>query len=292
MATEQGGMQPDAARLAWRRLEPYHAIIYFAPEARQAYKEIGLKGYWMGYFASRSAPIGPVPASVVTATFFNFHPSMVERALPDAWRFASPEQVLEARYASADAALRRLLGQDIASAGMQEAAIIARRAVEACSVAGRALFAAYTELPWPSEPHMVLWHAATLLREYRGDGHVVSLLAEGLDGCEAHVTLAGTGVVNREQLQPARGWSDEEWLAAQKRLYARGLLGEDGLLTEEGVAVRQAVEERTDLLALPPWQYLGSERMTRLLELVYPFSERIVEEGGIPIPNPMGLTWP
>ncbi len=292
MATEHGGMQPDAARLAWRRLEPYHAMIYFVQEAREAYKEIGLKGYWMGYFASRSAPLGRVPASVVTATFFNFHSSMVERALPDAWRYASPEQVLDARYAAADAALRRMLGQDIASAAMQEAAMIAKRAVEACSVAGRALFAAYTELPWPSEPHMILWHAITLLREYRGDGHVAALLAEGLDGCEAHVTLVGTGVVSRERLQPARGWSDEEWLAAQKRLYARGLLSEDGLLTAEGVALRQAVEDRTDQLALPPWQYLGIERTTRLLELTYPFSARIIEEGGITIPNPMGLTWP
>lgn len=201
--------QPDlsSARTAWRVLEPYHAMIYFAPEAREAYAAAGLKGYWMGYFASRAAPLGAVPASVVTATFFNFHPRMVARAIPDAWRFSSPERVLEARLHAADAALRRLLGAQIASADVAEAAELAREAATSCSIAGRPLFAAYYDLPWPIEPHLVLWHAATLLREFRGDGHVVALLAEGLDGCEAHVTQVGTGNVPREVLQPNRSWS-------------------------------------------------------------------------------------
>jgi hypothetical protein len=278
--------------VAWKTLEPYHAMIYFAPEAREAYAAAGLKGYWMGYFASRAAAMGPVPAEVVIATFFNFHPTMVTRAIPDAWRFSTPERVLAARVSSADAALRRLLGEQVDSAEVAEAAKLARQAVEACNVSGRALFAGHAALPWPDAAHLVLWHAATLLREYRGDGHVVALLAEGLDGCQAHITLAATGAAPREAIQPHRGWSDEEWAAAQARLVLRGWLDEQGALTEAGRAVRQRVEDRTDELALPPWEYLGPASFGRLISLARPLSQRIVEQGGIPIPNPMGLTWP
>jgi hypothetical protein len=282
----------SSARTAWRVLEPYHAMIYFAPEARQAYAAAGLKGFWMGYFASRAAPLGAVPASVVTATFFNFHPKMVARAIPDAWHFSSPDLVLQARLQAADAALHRLLGAQVDSSEVAEAAELAKEAVAGCPLAGRPLFAAYHDLPWPTEPHLVLWHATTLLREFRGDGHVVALLAEGLDGCEAHLTLVGTGTVPREALQPHRGWSDEEWQTAIQRLQQRGLLDASGLLTPAGVVLRQAVEDRTDWLALPAWQHLGREQSARLVSLVQPLSISIVDQGGVPMPNPMGVPRP
>lgn len=284
--------ETSIARQMWQTLEPYHAVVYFAPEARQAYANAGLKGFWMGYFASRAAAMGPVPAEVVTATFYNFHPRMVARAIPDAWRFSTPERVLAARYESADAALRRLLGESIASEVVAEAAELAREATAACDVSGRALFAGHAALPWPEQPHMVLWHATTLLREYRGDGHVVALLAEGLDGCEAHVSQVAAGRAPREAIQPHRAWSDEEWAAAEERLRRRGWLDVSGALTEKGRAGRQAVEDRTDALAMPPWERLGVERSARLRDLVWPLSDTIVREGGIPVPNPMGLSWP
>ncbi len=277
------------ARRAWRTMEPYHAMIYFVPEARSAFKELGLKGYWMGYFASRAAPLGAASAAVVTALFYNFHTSMVRRAIPDAWGFADPARVLETRYRSADAALRRLLGDRIASSELAEAADIARQAVEGCPVNGRALFAAYTDLPWPTEPHMVLWHATTLLREFRGDGHVATLLAEGIDGCEAHLLQVGAGNTSRESVQPSRGWNDEEWEAAIQRLQERGVLDEKGQFSEQGKRLRQHIEDRTDHLASPPWTHLGRERVERLLSLVGPLSKTIVEQGGVPMPNPMGL---
>jgi hypothetical protein len=287
--------QPTAmhsARSMWQLLEPYHALIYFAPEAREAYNAAGLKGYWMGYFASRAAALGPVPANVVAATFYNFHPRMVARAIPDAWRFASPDRVLAARYRSADAALRRLLADKIGSSAIAEAALLARTAAEGCEVAGRPLFGAHLALPWPEEPHLALWHAATLLREYRGDGHVAALMAEGVDGCEAHVTLVATGAAPRAAIQPHRGWSDEEWKEAERGLKERGWLDESGALTEAGRRGRQALEERTDRLAHRPWQHLGDEGCARLHALVWPLSDTIVRQGGLPIPNPLGLPWP
>jgi hypothetical protein len=285
-------MNPEVARRMWIVLEPVHAMIYFAPEAREAYVTAGLKGYWMGYFASRAAALGPVSAPVVTATFYNFAPRMVERAIPDAWRFSTPERVLVARLDAVDRALRRLLGDLVASPAVAEAAELARAATGGCAVAGRPLFAAHLALPWPQAPHLALWHAATLLREFRGDGHVAALLSAGLDGCEAHVTVAAAGAAPRATLQPNRAWSDEEWADATARLTARGWLDADGALSPAGIAGRAAVEEQTDHLALPPWARLGDAACTRLYKLVRPLSLRIVENGGIPTPNPLGMPLP
>jgi hypothetical protein len=130
-------------------LEPYHAIVYFAPESREAYADLGLKGFWMGYFASRAGAMGPVPAEVVVATFFNFHPRMVHKAIPDAWHLAAVEDILATRRQVAANALRRVLGDDLDSDDVAEAAILARRAAEAADPVGRALFAGHAALAWP-----------------------------------------------------------------------------------------------------------------------------------------------
>jgi hypothetical protein len=274
-------------------MEPYNAMVYFAPEAREIYAAVGLKGFWMGYFASRAAALGPVPAAVVEATFYNFDPAMVARAIPDAWRFARPEEILAARYQVADSALRRLLGEEaLGSQALVEAGQLARRAAQSCVVAGRALFAAHSALPWPDQSHLILWHAITMLREYRGDGHMTALLSEGVDGCEAHLTLAGTGAVGREALQPYRGWSDAAWESARQRLLDRGWVDTQGHLTEAGRTGRQRIEQTTDQLAEAPWKHLGRNDCRRLAELMWPISDTIVRQGGIAIPNPMGLGWP
>lgn len=298
-ATTTDNQLPDKhgehlARAMWHVLEPYHTMFYFAPEAYEAFKTAGLKGYWMGYFAARSAPLGAASANLVAAIFYNFHPRMIARSIPDAWRFSTPERVLAARYAAADATLRRLLGERIASTELTEAAALARIAAEAGDVAGHPLYAANLTLPWPDEaaPHLVLWHAATLLREYRADGHMASLMAEGVDGCEAHVTIVATGAMPREAIQPHRGWNDDEWAAAEDRLRARGWLDASGALTEAGQRGRQAVEDRTNVLAERSWRELGAERCARLRQLVWPLTDTIVRGGGIPIPNPMGISWP
>jgi hypothetical protein len=290
------------ARRMWPAFETYHAHIYFVPEAAEAYRRLGLKGGWMGYFASRSAPLGPASPELVTALFFNFHPAMVARALPDAWGLASPEDLIAARLQTADVALRRLIPDHVGSPAEAVAAALAREAVEAPALSGRPLFAALRSLPWPDPPHLVLWHACTLLREHRGDGHVASLTAAGLDGCEAHVTVTATGAVPRSTLQDNRKWSDEEWAAAEERLRARGWLDagewQEGRqvkppnLTDAGRAGRAEVEARTDALAEEPWRALGPERTERLLELLTPMARAINDAGGVPVPNPVGVPAP
>jgi hypothetical protein len=273
----------------WQLYEPLHALTYFADESADEFKAAGLKGFWMGYFAGRAAPMGPVGPAVVGATFFNFHPSRVARALPDAWSLASPDRVLDARLAGVDRAMRRVLGAHATSAPMRRAAELARTAVEQIVVDGRPLAAANAALDWPEEPHLVLWQGATILREHRGDGHVAALLAAGLDGCQALVAMAATGAVPRDLLQTSRGWDDEEWEVAAAALMARGWLEPDGRASAAGQAAHQEIEDVTDRLAAAPWEHLGASGTTELAGILEPWVAAVVGAGLLPLPNPIGL---
>ena len=273
------------ARQMWHLLEPIHAVTYFSPETTEAYKAIGLKGFWQGYFASRVAPMGPVGAEVCGAVFYNFQPELPRRALPSAWEVASPAEVLAARDEALQPVLADMFGDDATTA---EAADLATLAIGGCGIDGRALFAGHTSLPRPDDAVLRLWWAATLLREHRGDGHVAALLANGIDGLEAHLLFVASGHVPREVIQVARSWSDEEWAAAENRLTVRGLL-HDGGFTEAGAALHQSIEQTTDDLAIDPWHRLGEERTTRLVELLEPLREKVRATGRIPFFNPIGL---
>ncbi|MGZ4693011.1 MAG: SCO6745 family protein [Acidimicrobiales bacterium] len=272
-------VEPIVARKMHRTLEPYHGVVYFSPEAAARYRALGLADRQMGYFASRAAAMGPVPGEVVVATFFNFAPAEVLRCIPAAWDRATPAAVLEARLAGIDETLRRIIGDDLDGAGVAEAADLARTATEACTAEGRPLYAGHRSLPWPDPPHLVLWHALSLLREHRGDGHIAAMVVEGVDGCEALVIHGATGEVPAAVLQASRARTDDEWAAAEARLRDRGWLDADGALTEAGRAHRQWVEDRTDQLALAPWQHLGLDGCNRLRELVRPLSKAIVASG-------------
>jgi hypothetical protein len=278
-------VEPSVARRMWLGLEPIHAAIYFAPETRDIYGALGLKGYWMGYFASRSAAFGAASPELVMATFYNFAERMVRRAIPDAWTFSTPTDVLAARLQLADLTTRRILnGTSEKETG--EAAAIAESAARAARPEGRPLFAAHAALPWPEEPHLRLWHATTLLREHRGDGHIAVLIERGVSGIESHVLSAAAGNIDLVTQKPNRGITEEEWDAATERLRARGLLNADAAFTPEGRAFKQAIEDRTDELALPPYAAIGETASERLLEILEAFAGR----SDVPYPNAMGLT--
>ena len=281
MTEPAGPVEPVLARKMWRTLEPFHGFVYFSRDAAAEYLAVGLAEGRMGYFASRSAPMGAVTADVVTATFFNFDPGLVERSMDGAWDLASPAAVHEARLRGVDAGLRSALGGAwIASPEMYEALALARTAAEACTVPGRPLYAGHASLPWPEEPHLQLWLAVTLVREFRGDGHVAALTVEGLTGIEALHLHAASGEVPASILQASRGWSDEAWSAAGARLDEQDLTDGHGGLAVDGVAVRQRIEDTTDRLALAPWQHLGQDGSDRLRELVRPWSKAIVAGSG------------
>ena len=259
------------ARELWTLFEPIHAVTYFAPEARAAYEEAGLRGYWRGYFAGRAAAFGPVGPRPVVAAFFTFAPAMVERALPDVWTRATPERALAARRAGAVAALRRVLGD----ADVGAAVALLEEAVAGLDLGGRVLGAAWAAVPVPDEPLARLWHAATVLREHRGDGHVAAWVAHDVDGCEALVLRASVDLP-REALQPNRGWTDEQWAAAGERLAARGLLGSHELC--------DAVEAATDAAAWRPWAGTDLDRARAVLGPLAAACAHV-----IPAESPIGL---
>ena len=278
------------ARALWQVFEPYHAVVYFAPDVKSAFEDVGLPGFWRGYFASRAAPMGPVPAEVVIATFYNFHPAMVRWAMSETWARAAPAAVTAARVRLADRTLRAWLGDEaIASPDVAEAAVLARRAAEQANPVGRPLFAGYTALEWPAEPHLALWHATTLLREHRGDGHVSALVSEQVDGCEANVLTAAGGASTGELQQASRQWPEDEWDAAIDRLQQRDWISADTTLTPTGTAAKRRIEDLTDELAAPPLAALEQSEQERLVVLLGRLSRRVLDAGGVTFPNPIGL---
>jgi hypothetical protein len=275
-------MDAQLARKTWRTMEPVHGAVYFAAEPREEYVAIGLDDRMSGYFASRAAAMGPVPAVVVIATFFYFDSDLVRRSMAGVWERVSPHAVSAARSRGADRMLRRHLGDAIDSLEMVEAAELAREAaLVACRrPEGRPLFAGHASLPWPDEAHMVLWHAQTLLREYRGDGHVAALTAAGLNGCESLVTHAAAGDVDAETLRATRQRTGDDWLAAEERLHSIGWFDADHAFTDLGRERRTWIEQRTDELAAAPYDAIGADGCARLRELVRPFSRAMMAAFG------------
>jgi hypothetical protein len=282
---------PTVARRLWNAIEPIHATVYFAPEPADAMRALGLRSWWMGYVAGRVAPLGAVPLETVAATFFGFASRRLGGAVPDAWTFTDPETVMSARLAAVQASLVRLLGAD----GQRTVAAAAEplwQAVEACRFDGRALAAAWSAVPRPDDPLLSAWLAMTVLREHRGDGHVMVAVALGLQGLDAIVTHAATGAISRELVQKGRGWSDDEWERSRRRLQLEGVLDRDGRLTKQGGALRRELEDTTDRLASAPLERLGEAGVERLVESLAPVSRHIFDIGLLPEPNPIGVPRP
>ena len=269
------------ARTLARLCSVFHNLSYYCPEMRE-FAAVGLPEYWRAYVAYRSAPLGPVPAPVVTAAFYNFSPRVIEAAIPSAWDRLTPARVLDLRDELIDRALRRILGPAVDDAALARAASLARRGIERSDAAGRVLFAAHQALPWPEEAHGQLFRAATLWREHRGDGHNIALAAADIDGLECHVLLGGKGVVTREVIGKIRGWTAQEWDAAQQRLVKRGVLEPDGRFTAAGRVLHADIEAHTDTLSAGPRRALGADDCDELIEVLEPYVARLVEHGGVP----------
>lgn len=270
-------VNPLGVRNVARMLNPYPSVVFRAPEVAEAYQSVGLRPGMMGYFAGRAAPMGAVPADVVIATFYNFQPALVRSVIPEAWTLASPTAILQRRLEGVDAGLRRIVGEDlIAAPEVKEAAALACAAAEACGLEGRPLFAGHASMSCPDAPHLALWHALTLLREYRGDGHITALQSAGYSGCEALAMHLAVGVLP-EAIARSRGWSPDEWAAALDALRSRGWVDDEGKATPAGRAARELVELQTDRLSARPFDTLGEDRCRRLGDLVGPMAARVAE---------------
>ena len=277
---------PPFARDVWTRVEAIHAVTYFASESREAAKAAGLKGFWMGYFGFRAAPLGAVGPGVVEAAFYNFAPAMVRRSIPDAWSFARPEALVVARGHAAASTLRAVAPNvsDLAASVVGRLAHASGRG----RMEGRPLYAANRSVAAGDDPVEALWQACTLIREHRGDGHVMALVDAGLDGLEAHVLFAADRDVDAEVLRDNRGWTHGEWTDAVAA-HGRGLLANDGTITASGHALRDQVEAVTDTLAGELFDDLADDDPTELLRDLDVLVDQIDQAGVIPFPNPMGL---
>ena len=275
------------ARRLWTVLEPLHDVVYFAPDVRDAGMRVGLRGFWMTYFAFRAAPLGPVGAGAVVATFAGFEPSMVAKALPDAWSRTTPAACVATRAEVSVGALRSV-GVSVAAC---EVAVAALAPVAASAdPTGRPLYAANAELALPADPVAALWQLATTLREHRGDGHVAALVSAGVSGLEALLLQVGLGKFPDRLMRSVRGWPEDAWAAAADGLRARGLLGSDATLTPDGAALLASVEASTDERA---WSgclaALGEAGVDRVVAALRPSVGTLWRSGVLPSVNPTGL---
>ena len=277
-------------RELWRRVETVHAVTYFGDESRDAARAAGLRGFWMGYFGFRAAPLGRVDADQVTAAFHNFAPSMVRRSIPDAWNYADPDELVARRSAAAAATLARI------DRGRLDDAISALptllEAAMAHDVERGALATANRAVVLPDDPVEQLWQACTLLREQRGDAHVHSLSETALPGCDAHLLLVAERQLPDDLLRDNRGWTDDEWTTRRAALVDRGLIGPDGMLTDTGRNLRLSIEDHTDRAAAACWLTTGPQAVEAVITALDPIVQSIARSGTIPFPNPMGLPKP
>jgi hypothetical protein len=266
------------------RMELFFGAPFGSPEAAASEQELGLDEVPGGYYyAFRAAPMGAVSAAVVESSFFGFSTRAVEAVVPAIWTTAWPEAVFLSHRAAVDGAMRRRLGDVADSAELKEAAELLHTAVDSAGVAGRPLAAAHKALPWPSSPHVAVWHGLNVLREHRGDGHIAVLVGAGLDApqshillaagivaeCDCHVALRGRGDLS-ETLRTSRSHSKTAWATATSQLSARGLLRDDGRITDSGKELHAEIERKTDELAAGPWRALGDDGVTALDQALRP----------------------
>jgi hypothetical protein len=268
------------ARRLYELTEPITLVNFFSSEPNDSMMALGFRNYWDGYFAGRSAPLGRVPAEVVHAAFYNFADGEVARHIPRVWDTTTPEAAHAAREQGCVAALRRILGGLVESPGMARAAELLARASTSAPTEGRVMYAGLRALPMPTEPVARLWHAANMLREHRGDGHIAALLSAGVGGTEAHVLSAlDMGIHPAESFGRIHHLPEARLARVMAGLRARGLLDASGRFTDAGRAAKDRIESLTDALAEAPYEGLDPLELDELITVLGPMSRRLEATG-------------
>lgn len=276
------------ARAAYTTLEPYHLTSYFNPQLKSAGEDTGLDGHaW--YVGARAAPLGETTASVVAAAFYNFNPALIERVWPLAVA-AGLETVSDRRWSMLDSVLGDALGSLAADAELVELAKRLHDVGDTAVFAGRTLSAAWHSAVAPDVPHLELWHAIAVIREWRGDGHLAALVDAELDPSEAvvfheavHPDPNARKVLGKRITQLTRQWSDDQWAAAADRLASRGLITRAERheeLTDDGVALDAHIEARTDAMASAIWRNVPDAE--ELISRVRPYVKAVIVAGILP----------
>ncbi|MFI7387299.1 MarR family transcriptional regulator [Streptomyces sp. NPDC049813] len=269
------------ARRMFELLEPICLVTFMAEECNEELAALGHRTYWDGYFASRAAPLGRVPADVVHAAFYSFADGEVARHIPSAWETIPPEASVAARERGSAAALRRILGAGTAgSPGLRRAADLTTKAATSAPTAGRVMYAGMRSLAVPDDPVARLWHSATMLREHRADGHIAALVGERIGGTEAHVLDAlARGIHPPESFGRIHHLPKERLAAVMEGLRERGLVDADGRFTDAGRATKERVEALTDELAAPPYDALSAAELDELVAVLQPLTATLEAAG-------------
>jgi hypothetical protein len=281
-AIDAAHVRPVSRRL-WDLIEPLASSVYFVPEAHAAYEKLGLAGFGPGYFCSRGACLGErVPGEVVAAAFAVFNPAIVIPAVAEGWSKTDSATVLQARLDGQRAALERMLGDTADVEKMARATELMVRAADAAPLAGRPLFGGLRALGLPGDPLGDLWRAADVLREHRGDSHVLAWTAMHVSPVE--ITLL-TELWWHQQVGGyvrTRGWSADEISAGIDSLRERGFIdGEPAAFTPAGEQLRAVIEEMTDAGETEVVAALGDDA-EELLELLAPWTNAVLAAKGYP----------
>src|SRR5215216_1967981 len=260
------------ARRMFELVEPIGAVPYSTHEPNEAMFALGFTNYWDTYFAGRAAPLGLATAEVVDALFYNFAPGEVARHIPKVWRTTTPEAAIAARQAGCVKALRRILGDHVDAPSFARAADLLLTAATSAPFEGRPMYAALRAIPIPDDVVARLFHAASLLREHRGDGHVAALMTEGVGRLEAHVLFALDMGMPAEKFGRIHHLPAAQLAAVIDGMRDRGLIGDDGRLSEPGRAVKERVEELTDDLAAKPYERLEPGQLDELMDTLQPLA--------------------
>jgi len=255
-----------------RMFEHVEAIgtVTFSDVPTEAFRAVGMRNYWDGYFAGRAAPLGLAPAEVVHAVFYNFAPGEVERHIPWVWDRITPREAIAVRERGSAAAVRQRIGELADSPALVRAADLATRAAVSAPTAGRPLYAGLRTIDIPADPVARLWHSATMLREHRGDGHNAVLVAHGIGGTESHVLLALSWGMPAEKFGRVQHLPPEQLAAVIDGLRDRGLVNAEGGFTDAGRELRERIETRTDELAAPAYDVLSEAELDELIEALDP----------------------
>ena len=142
------------------------------------------------------------------------------------------------------------------------------------------MYAGLRTLPMPEEPVARLWHAANMLREHRGDGHIAALVSEQIGGTEAHVLSAlDMGIYPAESFGRIHHLPKARLAEVMDGLRDRGLLDASGRFTDAGRATKGRIESLTDALAEAPYDGLEPLELDQLIALLGPISTRLVATG-------------
>jgi hypothetical protein len=256
----------ELTRRTARSVQTTVGWIFWDPGAVERYVALGVPGP-IGYIASRCAPLAGAGVDAVTAAFGSISPFAIRMTFevlggPDRFR-----QMWDARNEAVVEGLRRHapdIVEPLTKFGPELWSVVDR-----LPLVGRVFFGAHLTMPRSDDPLLSAWHAVNCLREWRGDTHWAIMVAEGLTHPEASILHNAWLGYETDWLAKSRGTSPDDIEAGWSALEARGLASGREVLAE-GIALRQRVEDLTDLRTTLPWELLGADRTAELADRLEP----------------------